>query len=1316
MVVKFADLDCMSPPTMILRNLDGTPIQTLGYAFGVELDLNYNEVSTLSFQLPKYVDGKKTPHYDEVVGLRIVDVLGCGQFVLVDPQENDEEPKCIKTCKAYSLEYEFAKKNIYLEGGTYNFFDGTNTHNPDTIIGRILERMPDWTADIDVALTGKYRTFDDINKKIYDFIKSDLQQKYGCIFDFDTYTRTVRVRSVETPVSQKPVYLSSDALVKKIDIQEDSDSIVTCLDVYGGDGVDIRSVNPTGTNKIYNLDYFMNTVNFPQETIDKWHAWEEAVEAARDEYYQITISYNMKLMEILMAQADLEELNTALQVLINERATTIAYQNAYPYESTPYGVRTLAEVNADISAKEAEIAAQNTVIESLRETALTIDEDRREINDSLAFAEFFTQSELEVLNRYFIEDSMEDSSFVMRNAITYDSQDLNTEIKAGTDLLLSSAFEKVADDGTDVYSFTGGRVAIGSLDSEMIRGTMTYKPADNSFLFTAYLNSGEIGSDGSAAFYTWRDAVPDDITEIKKYIYNKRWQNGNKSILVKIPGGATKLELELNAGAETGYYALLASDDTTGNASFATDYTDRVSYTGTISVDIPEDAQYLWVYLATSSADISPSRISFGTPMEREESDYMSGNLTISGTATRSSAGSSGQTLTLTISGGRLYFTENATEYERHQIEWELMEHAGGVLREHAGPTYSFTVDAVNFLALDEYLSFHRALTLGERVYLNIDDEILTPYVVRVHLAFDDPTSFQIEFSNSYTSFDRSFALAKLLDQSVSMGKTLDYKSGMYSAFVNSGASSRVQDFMNSALDVAKNHVLSSGQQAITYDDTGIRVRKWADGDHETYSPEEIWMVNNMMVFTDDAWESAKMAVGKIFDPNLQGKYQKTGDRERNEGKTYYTDTDGTVWNPDGSIPWSTNLYEMNTDGKAYGIAAPYIVGTMIAGQNLVIDSVKPDGTNSVFRVDGSGASLYNANFKVFNERGQVVLDPELGIGIGKGTNLNPDIITDDGTNREWNDNARFWVDTSGNIHFAGTLEGADGRFTGELKVGGTATAPNFWVQTTGSLRIGPRNASGTDYNFIVQPNGDVTARNGTFTGTIEANVFKLPGANGVLTPATSTATSTEPAKVQPDYLELLGIKVKDPRDTTRVTFSVDGSTGDVTTRGSLFADGTIQGGLIKGSTIEGGIFHSTGDGASGTDSAYYVGYINSSRDYVRLGYFSYDDDGTGNNSKFRVRLVSHGYYTINREYKGIPIKMEATGNISIQAGTYNGNPIPEIPSQYTLPTDYKGIIYMMSQTNFDKSIVIGPAAYGSLSQRNNISNPEQGQLFFVIS
>ena len=52
MVVDFAKVNVKEQPLLILQNMDDTPIGVLKYAFNVEADLCYNEVSTLSFELP----------------------------------------------------------------------------------------------------------------------------------------------------------------------------------------------------------------------------------------------------------------------------------------------------------------------------------------------------------------------------------------------------------------------------------------------------------------------------------------------------------------------------------------------------------------------------------------------------------------------------------------------------------------------------------------------------------------------------------------------------------------------------------------------------------------------------------------------------------------------------------------------------------------------------------------------------------------------------------------------------------------------------------------------------------------------------------------------------------------------------------------------------------------------------------------------------------------------------------------------------------------------------------------------------------------
>lgn len=964
MVVEFSKLDFNERPILILRNLDGTAIQVLGYAFNIQASLSYNEVSELSFDIPKYADGGLIPGYDEVVGMRIVDLLGVGQFLLIDPEEESDGIRVVKSCKAYSLEYEFALKNIYLEEGTYNFYSGIDTSDDSTIIGRIRERLPDWRFDIDESLIGKYRTFDDVNKKVYEFIKSDVQEKYGCIFDFDTYARIVHVRDVCSEVSTRQVFLSEDNLIKKIEINENSENIITCLDVYGADDVDIRSINPTGSNKIYNLDYFMNEVNFSSDFIDRWRKWEEDFSLRQDLYYDITVAYNMKLLRILTLEAEYSDMKAELISLENVQAVII--------QGIAQGIKEqsdLSKANSDIAGKKAEMSKKDDEISSLKKEAEALHTRREEINAELSFENYFSSEELSILKRYFIEDTLEDDSFVAETSATYIEEDYSMVID-GTSISISSAtsVDAVEDAlGCKVYSIVGGELSVSSLSAKIIKGTL-YIDGSGNAVFSAYSEMGKIG-----------------------------------------------------------------------------------------------------------------------------EASFNEGNITLSGMA--SSISSGGTSLSFKINDGRLYFSEKCTEYKRLQIERELYLYARELLSEKSTPSYNFSIDVCNFLSAEEFSLFKNQLTLGSRIYLDIGGKVLNPYVTSIDIDFEDRSNLSIDFSSSYSAFDKSFALSKLLEQSVSLGKTLSHKSGMYSAFVNSGASTAVKDFMDSALDISKNAVLSSKNQAIEYNDTGIRIRKWSDDTHTSYAPEEIWIVDNVIAFTEDNWNSAKMAIGKIFDPNL--------------------------------------ISDDNPTGMAYGIVADYLVGKIIAGQNLIIQATSEDGNTVTFKVDGSGAYLYNADINIVKGNTQVLLSPDFGIAIGRSSLFKED---DDGGKVINEDKAKFWVDGDGNVMFAGTLKGCDGEFSGSLK----AATGSF----TGSINVNDK--------FIVDSSGNLTAESGVFSGTVKGAKFKSSSGDDMM-------NSDE--QFTSDYLDIKGLTVRN--SSGKVTFKVD-NRGNVTINGDVTIDGGISWGDIS--------------------------------------------------------------------------------------------------------------------------------------------------------
>lgn len=356
---------------------------------------------------------------------------------------------------------------------------------------------------------------------------------------------------------------------------------------------------------------------------------------------------------------------------------------------------------------------------------------------------------------------------------------------------------------------------------------------------------------------------------------------------------------------------------------------------------------------------------------------------------------------------------------ERRSVAWDLFQYGQEVLEKVSQPSYSFTVDSADFLVMDEFEAFKNALSLGKRVYLELDDgRVLTPLLLGFSHTFDEKSGLTLEFSNKFTSSNENDRLVDLLEQSVSMGKKLDLSREVYSAFVDSHANTAIHDFMNGALDVAKNMVMSSVNQAITWDENGLRLRKRTE-DGQGYDPHQVWMMNENIVFTDDGWQTAKMAIGHIVDPKF--------------------------------------ATEDNPNGDLWGVAAPNLIGNKLIGKNCAFYGNDPSGQEMSFQFDAQGLYSYNARQLWRGQSGSfAMLDPDYGFMLG--TEGNPLIVGDDGRVRpsciDEDGNVRFEDDTNKNgIHIPVGMNLYMDK-TGKLYTRGDMFASNFcFIDGSGDVK-----------------------------------------------------------------------------------------------------------------------------------------------------------------------------------------------------------------------------------------------------------------------
>ena len=995
--IKFDSMGRPEVPGLLLQTMSGTSIGFLDNVVDLKLTIKFSEPSEISFQIPAYNDGVPTPHYDDVVGYKVIYTENYGIYMITKPSISGDGIEEVKSVSGYSIEQELDYKTFFLEEGTFNFW---NPAAPDdTLMGRVLEIATGWNVGyISPTLIGRYRTFTEYDDYLLDFVYNTAPEKFRCVFVFDPYKRTINVYDADEERPRVPIYLDFDNLLESLDVDELTDELVTAMRPYGADELDIRMVNPIGTNWIYDISYFISNGDIPKELGEKWEAWQHAV-LNRREYYKGLVSLQYSSTARLLAeQAKLVDLQGQLEDLTNQQSITI---QALAMEITEDGKKSqqelLDEINQKIAAKKEEIAQQEAIIAGIEEDLDPEKEDSYAaqilaMNQELSLATYFTEDERAVLSKYFIEQDMTEDTFV--------ASDVDTSI-SGSSITLSNSAVSVSGStitmvdldapySKEMYMLAGGNFSISGstvLTGDVIRGTLE-KRNDGEFVFSIYAGTMKAG-DSSAP-----------------------------SGLVTATGTLT--------GFSTDVHAVTENEITTN-----------------------EGSQFQF-------------------------------------TATEAS----------------VYMTANVSDYQKYSVQLELFDFAVDVLSDVATPTYEFNVDSGNFIFSQEFAPFRENLELGCGLYLKLyNGEVITPILIEFELDFEDKDKFSLVFSNRFKRHDNVNTLKDMIEQSYSSSRSFDASKHIYGQTV--GQASMVSDFMNSSLNAAVNTIIGAANQSVIIDGAGIHI-----GGEEDY---QIRIVDKMIAFTEDGWQSSKLAIG---------------------------------------------LFATEETGEYFGVNAEVIGGKLIVGNNMIIENENDQGVMQ-FKVDASGAWLNNSTFVLQKDNGgKMILDPQYGLLAGtgdlfttEGTTVIPSFLDEDGD---------LILDEDGipeNAYFRGEVSAVSG------SIGGWTIADDYLYSGSGTSFVALNGsktenaayaiwAGGEDPNtapFWVKRNGDMYARDGTFRGTIYGSVYKDSSGNNMMNGS---------EQFLPDYLSLYGLEITNGSTTTF----------RVTANGQVYINGTVT--MSAGSSI----------------------------------------------------------------------------------------------------------------------------------------------------
>lgn len=488
--IEFDKFNQVEKPTIILAQPDKTIISSLGYAYGLTMALRYTNLSEIKFTVPHHVVDNETnetikvPFYNDIIGDRLIRIDPFGWFKLRNPKITSDGIKEVKECVAYSLETEFGHKKLTGLDGTFKFFDLVTPD--DSLLGIIMSLIPSWSiGEVDPDLWYNYKTFTINDQNLYNFMMNEVQNKYKCIFEFDTYNRKINVKALANIGKDSLAYFSFNNLIKDIEITELSDETVTLLEVFGQSPVDIRAVNPTGENVI--RDYTSKLSWIDVALANKWRSYQTRIDSAQSGYATLRSQYRVRQAAILTQQNRLNDLNNELVVLTTLKATKIQ-QNL-----------SLVDINRQIATKEYEITIQQQTITSLQTEIDSIYNQIIQINNNLVFKNNFTTSEIIILDTLTKEDTLQDDTYVYTDTTSDSIPNISVNSTSGNLSISSGTINKISDTASDIiYDLKNNTFSINFVDSttryylsgEIRSGNLSIYKTSTRYIFSAdFINS-----------------------------------------------------------------------------------------------------------------------------------------------------------------------------------------------------------------------------------------------------------------------------------------------------------------------------------------------------------------------------------------------------------------------------------------------------------------------------------------------------------------------------------------------------------------------------------------------------------------------------------------------------------------------------------------------------------------------------------------------------------------------------------------------------------------------------------------------------------
>lgn len=422
MLAQFDSFGNLEIPQITLCNPDGRALGILSNLSDRKMNIRFNDLSDLSFTIQRGAKACRCPVYEQVEPFRYLLVEGIGYFVITDVSVSEEGNDAFKTVEASSCEYELNNIQLGYYEGTYRFYSGDDSDPKNSLLSDIMKRLPSWRLDTDsipAAVAARSRTFDTTDQTVYAFLMTELEEAYECLFEFDILNRVIRVYDRYQYDNRTDICLSTEDVLQGLTLRTKSDEIKTALLVKGGNGLDILSVNPLGTNLIYNFSYYATEEWMDAALIEKVKNWQAHVDALTSSENS---AFQVQRAEISKLQGRKAEKEGEITRLKQELSNLQVQQSAIISDTASQDIK-----NANLKALHPQILAAKSALSTAEGALSSIQTQLNTENDKLLALQkqvrlesVFTPAEMEVLSRFIQQGAYTEENITKQDNMSYE--------------------------------------------------------------------------------------------------------------------------------------------------------------------------------------------------------------------------------------------------------------------------------------------------------------------------------------------------------------------------------------------------------------------------------------------------------------------------------------------------------------------------------------------------------------------------------------------------------------------------------------------------------------------------------------------------------------------------------------------------------------------------------------------------------------------------------------------------------------------------------------------------------------------------------